>query len=155
MNEKKMSSASKKSTAVNGQLLTEELRRKKRKLLERILMGLALVGTVIVLLMYGDLITRLINPPMPKSMIYGKWVEQDVAPYAREVLILNESGVTVNGSLVTTNFDFDGKYFEYRVGGETRRFRFIGQQYIEMKLDSDAHYLPTFQLEGKQNLSLR
>ncbi|EHZ2550016.1 DUF2850 domain-containing protein [Vibrio vulnificus] len=155
MNEKKMSSSASKKSATSNPATLEEMRRKKRKALERVLMGIAIVGTVIVLLMYGDLITRLVNPPMPKSMIYGKWIEQDVAPYAREVLILNESGVTVNGSLVTTNFDFDGKYFEYRVGGETRRFRFIGQQYIEMKLDSDAHYLPVFQLEGKQNLSLR
>ncbi|MEJ3631673.1 DUF2850 domain-containing protein [Vibrio vulnificus] len=155
MNEKKMSSSASKKSATSNPATLEEMRRKKRKALERLLMGIAIVGTVIVLLMYGDLITRLVNPPMPKSMIYGKWIEQDVAPYAREVLILNESGVTVNGSLVTTNFDFDGKYFEYRVGGETRRFRFIGQQYIEMKLDSDAHYLPVFQLEGKQNLSLR
>ncbi|MCF8778607.1 DUF2850 domain-containing protein [Vibrio sp. IRLE0018] len=155
MNEKKMPSSANKKSVTSNPAIIEELRRKKRKLLERVLMSIALVGTVIVLLMYGDLITRLVNPPMPKSMIYGKWVEQDVAPYAREVLLLNENGVTVNGSLVTTTFDFDGKYFEYRSGGETRRFRFVGQHYIEMKLDDDAHYQPVFQLEGKQSLSLR
>ena len=155
MNEKKMPSSASKKSAADKQQLIEAMRRKKRKMLERFLMGIAVIGTVIVVLVFGDLIIRVVNPPMPKSLIYGKWVEQDVAPYAREVLILNENGVSVNGSLVTTHFDFDGKYFEYSTGGETRRFRFIGQQHIEMKLDSDAHYLPVFQLEGKQDLSLR
>lgn len=74
-------------------------------------MLIAIVGTVVVCMLYSDLITRTINPPIPKSTIYGRWVEQDVAPYAREEFVLSERGVTVNGSTVATSFEFDGDSF--------------------------------------------
>lgn len=99
-------------------------------------MLMAVLGTVIVCMLYGDLITRYINPPISKSIIYGRWVEQDVAPYSREEFVLSERGVTVNGSTV-------------------RHFDFVGKQHTEMKLDARAHYLPVFRLEGHAGIAVR
>ncbi|MBE3669462.1 N-acetylglutamate synthase [Vibrio navarrensis] len=157
MKDSKMPPTVKKNqTDLDSAMEMDAQKRKQRKIVERVLMGIALIGTVVVLFLYGDLISRAINPPLPKSLIYGKWVEQDVPHYDREVFELSAEGVTSNGSVVATSFEFDGKYFSYQTGGKERRFRILGQQqYVEMKLDSDDHYLPIFRLEGRQNLSLR
>ncbi|MHA2848802.1 DUF2850 domain-containing protein [Vibrio harveyi] len=151
-----MSSVVNKNAAITAQ--TEQNSSTKstlRKWTERSLMLTALVGTIAVLLMYGDLITRYVNPPIPKSTVYGKWVEQDVAPYAREEFILSERGVMVRGSTVATDFEFDGDSLSYKVGSTVRTFKFVGQHYAEMKLDANAHYLPVFHLEGHSNLAVR
>ncbi|BDR12627.1 hypothetical protein VspSTUT11_06030 [Vibrio sp. STUT-A11] len=113
------------------------------------------VGAVIVGMLYSDLFSRYINPSVPKSAIYGKWIEQEVAPYAREVFVVSERGVTINGSTVATDFEFDGHSFSYRFGLSVRRFEFIGQQHTEMKLDANAYYRPIFRLEGSPNIELR
>ncbi|EPO5778664.1 DUF2850 domain-containing protein [Vibrio harveyi] len=151
-----MSSVVNKNAAITAQ--TEQNSSTKstlRKWTERSLMLTALVGTIAVLLMYGDLITRYVNPPIPKSTVYGKWVEQDVAPYAREEFILSERGVMVRGSTVATDFEFDGDSLSYKVGSTVRTFEFVGQHYAEMKLDANVHYLPVFHLEGHSNLAVR
>lgn len=126
-----------------------------RKWLERSIMLIAVVGTIVAFMMYGDLITRYINPPIAKSTVYGKWVEQEVAPYAREEFVLSERGVTVNGAIVATDFDFDGDSLYYKVGSTVRRFNFVDQQHTQMKLDANSHYLPVFHLEGRSDLALR
>ncbi|CAE6892679.1 MULTISPECIES: DUF2850 domain-containing protein [Vibrio] len=151
-----MSSVVNKNAAIAAQ--TEQNSSTKstfRKWVERSLMLTALIGTFAVLMMYGDLITRYVNPPIPKSTIYGKWVEQDVAPYAREEFVLSERGVTVRGSTVATDFEFDGDTLSYKVGSTVRTFEFTDQHYAEIKLDSNAHYLPVFRLEGHSNLAVR
>ena len=137
-----MSSVVNKNAAIAAQ--TEQNSSTKstfRKWVERSLMLTALIGTFAVLMMYGDLITRYVNPPIPKSTIYGKWVEQDVAP--------------VRGSTVATDFEFDGDTLSYKVGSTVRTFEFTDQHYAEIKLDSNAHYLPVFRLEGHSNLAVR
>ncbi len=126
-----------------------------RKIIERLLLSIAIFGTALAVYLYGDLAMKLMNPPVPKHLIYGTWVEQDVAPYATEKFIVSEKGVIINGSVVTTDFEFDGKFFEYQIGNETRRYRLLGQSYIEMRLESQAHYQPVFKLKGKQDLSVR
>ncbi|MDV6251408.1 DUF2850 domain-containing protein [Vibrio sp. EA2] len=128
---------------------------KFRKAIERFLMLTTAVGAVIVGMLYSDLFSRYINPSVPESAIYGKWIEQEVAPYAREVFVVSERGVTVNGATVATGFEFDGHSFSYRVGSSVRRFEFIGQQHTEMKLDANAYYRPIFRLEGSQGIELR
>ncbi|MGR5210319.1 DUF2850 domain-containing protein [Vibrio rotiferianus] len=148
-----MSSLAKKNAAINEQPIQKKTN--TRKWTERTLMLIALVGSVLVMGFYGDLIGRLFYEPVPKSLIYGKWIEQEVAPYAREEFIVSERGIIVQGSTVATDFEFDGKTFSYKVGSKIREFEFIGQNHTEMKLDSNAHYLPVFRLEGKSDLSLR
>ncbi|MGR5237034.1 DUF2850 domain-containing protein [Vibrio alfacsensis] len=137
---------------------TEQIASEKsmlRKWIERSMTLMAVVGTIVVFMMYGDLLARYINPPMDKSIVYGKWVEQDVAPYAREEFVLSERGVTVNGAIVATDFEFDGDSLIYKVGSAVRRFDFIDQQHTEMKLDANAHYLPVFHREGRSDLATR
>ncbi|MGI3093315.1 DUF2850 domain-containing protein [Vibrio diabolicus] len=151
-----MSSAVNKNAAITASNLSKTSSKSMlRKWLERSLMLIAIVGTVVVCMLYSDLITRTINPPIPKSTIYGLWVEQDVAPYAREEFVLSEHGVTVNGSTVATSFEFDGDSFSYRVGSNERHFNFVGKQHAEMKLDANAHYLPVFRLEGRARIAVR
>ncbi len=148
-----MSSLAKKNAAINEQ--PTQKKTNTRKWIERALMFIALVGTLAVIGVYGDLIGRFVYKPVPKSLIYGKWIEQEVAPYAREEFIVSERGIIVQGSTVATEFEFDGKTFSYKVGSKVREFEFVGQNHTEMKLDSNAHYLPVFRLEGKSDLSLR
>ncbi|CAH1562904.1 MULTISPECIES: DUF2850 domain-containing protein [unclassified Vibrio] len=148
-----MSSLAKKNAAINEQ--PTQKKTNTRKWIERALMFIALVGTLAVIGVYGDLIGRFVYKPVPKSLIYGKWIEQEVAPYAREEFIVSERGIIVQGSTIATDFEFDGKTFSYKVGSKVREFEFVGQNHTEMKLDSNAHYLPVFRLEGKSDLSLR
>lgn len=137
------------STAnLSGQTQTESSQKSKfRKGAERFLMLSAVIGTIIVCMLYSELIAQYINPSFSKSTIYGKWVEQDVAHYVREEFVVSERGVTVNGSTVATDFEFDGDSFSYKLGSTVRRFKFTGKQHAEMKLDADSHYLPVFRLE--------
>ncbi len=118
-----------------------------RKGIERFLMLTAIIGTIIVCMLYSELISQFINPTISKSAIYGKWVEQDVAHYVREEFEVSERGVTINGSTVATDFEFDGSSFSYKQGSTVRRFKFTGKHHAEMKLDADLHYLPVFRLE--------
>ncbi|WP_146458187.1 DUF2850 domain-containing protein, partial [Vibrio splendidus] len=80
----------------------------KRKIIERCLMILALVGSFAVVSLFGDVITRLQDSVTPNHLLYGIWVEQDVAHYATDEFVLNANGVSMAGSIVATNFEFDG-----------------------------------------------
>ncbi len=120
---------------------------KFRKGVERFLMLSAVIGTIIVCMLYSELIAQYINPSFSKSTIYGRWVEQDVAHYVREEFVVSERGVMINGSTVATDFEFDGNSFSYKLGSTVRRFKFTGKQHAEMKLDADSYYLPVFRLE--------
>ncbi|MBW3698005.1 DUF2850 domain-containing protein [Vibrio sp. T187] len=128
---------------------------KKRKVIERSLMLLALLGTIVALFLFGSLYDRFVQSATPKSMIYGTWVEQKVAHYATDKFVLSEQGVTVNGSVVATDFEFNGKFFEYKAGDVTHRFRMLNQDNTEMMLDSTAHYNPVFKLQGSNSKALR
>ncbi|HHC6548883.1 DUF2850 domain-containing protein [Vibrio parahaemolyticus] len=151
-----MSSVVNKNAAITAQNESNSSTKSSlRKWAERSLMLMAVLGTVIVCMLYGDLIIRYINPPISKSIIYGRWVEQDVAPYSREEFVLSERGVTVNGSTIATDFEFDGDSFSYKVGSTVRHFDFVGKQHTEMKLDARAHYLPVFRLEGHAGIAVR
>ena len=127
----------------------------KRKIIERSLMALALVGTFAVVSLFGDVINRVQDAATPDHLLYGTWVEQDVAHYATDEFVLNANGVSVRGSVVSTNFDFDGSYFEYETGDKKYRFRMTNADNTEMVLDSGAHYNPIFRLKGYIDNSVR
>lgn len=94
------------------------------------------------------MITRLQDSATPNHLLYGTWIEQDVAHYATDEFVLNANGVSVRGSVVSTSFDFDGRYFEYKAGDQTYRFRMTNSDNTEMVLDSYSHYNPVFRLKG-------
>ncbi|MCC4818438.1 N-acetylglutamate synthase [Vibrio lentus] len=127
----------------------------KRKIIERSLMALALVGTFAVVSLFGDVINRVQDAATPDHLLYGTWVEQDVAHYATDEFVLNANGVSVGGSVISTNFEFDGNYFEYKAGDKTYRFRMTKADHTEMVLDSDGHYNPVFRLKGYIDNSVR
>ncbi|ARP39049.1 DUF2850 domain-containing protein [Vibrio syngnathi] len=127
----------------------------RRKVIERSLMVLALVGSFAVASLFADVFYRVQDAITPNSEIYGTWVEQDVARYAADEFMLSENGVSVRGSIVSTHFDFDGKYFEYKTGNKAYHFRLTNSDKTEMMLVSDNHYNPVFRLKGRIDNSVR
>ena len=127
----------------------------KRKIIERCLMVLALVGSFAVVSLFSDVLSRVQDAATPDHLLYGTWVEQDVAHYVTDEFVLNANGVSVRGSVVSTSFDFDGNYFEYKTGDRAYRFRITNSDSTEMVLDSDAHYNPVFRLKGHMVNSVR
>jgi hypothetical protein len=127
----------------------------KRKIIERCLMVLALVGSFAVVSLFSDVLSRVQDAATPDHLLYGTWVEQDVAHYATDEFVLNANGVSVRGSVVSTNFDFDGSYFEYETGDKKYRFRMTNADNTEMVLDSGAYYNPIFRLKGYIDNSVR
>lgn len=128
---------------------------KKRKVIERSLMIVALIGSIFVVVLLSNVYTQYVQSLTPKSMIYGTWVEQKVAHYATDEFVLSERGVTINGSVVATDFEFNGKVFEYTAGDTTYSYKMLNQENTEMILDSDAHYNPKFKLKGVHTKALR
>lgn len=136
--------------------VNDELRLRKRKAIERMLLSIALVGTVIVIVMVSNVFGRVADLFLPpKSDVYGLWVEQNVAPYAAQKIELEAKGVVIEGRVVTTSFDFNGRYLEYRIGEQEYRYKMLNEENTEMTLISPAHYNPTFQLSGKHQKNLR
>lgn len=82
-------------------------------------------------------------------------MEQNVAPYAAQKIELEAKGVVIEGRVVTTSFDFNGRYLEYRIGDQEYRYKMLNEENTEMTLISPAHYNPTFQLSGKHQKNLR
>lgn len=80
----------------------------------------------------------------PPSLIYGTWVEYDVAPYLAEQIVINQTGVAVNGGVVDTQISFDGETLRYQHGAQERVFHFYYHNWNEMKLASEALYQPVY-----------
>lgn len=136
--------------------VNDELRLRKRKIIERVLLSGVLAGSVLVIVMFSSVIGRIAEQFLPpKSDLYGVWIEQNVAPYAAQQIELEPRGVLIEGRVMTTSFDFDGRYLEYRIGEQRYRYRMLNEQHTEMTLISPAHYNPTFQLSGKYQKNLR
>ncbi|ELE8119809.1 DUF2850 domain-containing protein [Vibrio fluvialis] len=136
--------------------VNDELRLRKRKAIERMLLSIALVGTIIVIVMVSNVFGRVADLFLPPiSDVYGLWVEQNVAPYAAQKIELEAKGVVIEGRVVTTSFDFNGRYLEYRIGDQEYRYKMLNEENTEMTLISPAHYNPTFQLSGKHQKNLR
>ncbi len=129
--------------------------KRKRKVIERVLIVLALIGSCAVISLYTDLFGRYIEQSYPKTAIYGTWSEEKVAKYAKEELTLGSEGVSRNGNLVSTEFSYDGKYLEFTTGEGLHRYRFTNEAKTHMVQVSDNHYNPAFVLVGKHKKQLR
>ncbi|MDE1331015.1 DUF2850 domain-containing protein [Vibrio aestuarianus] len=137
------------------ELVTQGTHLRKRTVIERVLIVLALVGTVAVFSLYSDIFSRISDYLTPKEQVYGIWVEQNVAPYVAKHIELSQQGVMSGGRVLATSFDFDGHYLEYQIGDEHYRYKILNESYSEMTLVSSEHYNPTFQLSGKHKKNLR
>ncbi|NLS13110.1 DUF2850 domain-containing protein [Vibrio sp. SM6] len=112
---------------------------------ERVLMLVAALGTLLVVFLYADLINQWLKPnPNDNVLIYGRWVEQEVAPYQADEFHLSEQGVVMNGHRIASQFEFDGEYLQYHAGGVLQRYQFLSKDLKEIKLLSDGHYRPVF-----------
>ena len=80
----------------------------------------------------------------PESLIYGVWVEQDVAHYQADRLVISQSGIVVDGGVVDTDFQFDGEYLIYHSGTQERRFKFDYENWNEMTMQVEGVYQPVF-----------
>lgn len=112
---------------------------------ERLLLLLAVLGTAYVFMLYSNIFGRLQEHWFPKSELYGVWVEQNVAAYSAQKITIGTQGVTLNGRLVTTHFDYDGAQLEFMVNGQPYRFEIMLEK-KQMKQRSSAHYQPVYQL---------
>ncbi|WP_194437939.1 DUF2850 domain-containing protein [Vibrio fluminensis] len=80
----------------------------------------------------------------PESLIYGVWIESEVAPYRAERLEINAVGIVFDGAVVATEFEFDGEFLVYQHGTQKRRFKFQNHNWNEMKQLTDSTYQPIF-----------
>lgn len=130
--------------------LVAALRSTQRKTLERGLFAIATGGTLLVVMLYSNVFTQLATLMQPpKSTIYGVWTETDVAPYLAQHIEIRREVVMVDGRVVTTSYQYNGRLLEYRVAGRDYQFLMRNQERTEMTLLSSAHYNPTFQLSEK------
>ncbi|WP_231623390.1 DUF2850 domain-containing protein [Vibrio furnissii] len=137
--------------------VNDELRQRKRKAVERILLAIAVIGTALAIMMYSNLFSRIADRLLPpKSDVYGLWVEQHVAPYAAKKIRLDAKGVVIEGRVVATSFDFNGRTLEYTIGTREFQYRMLNEENTEMqRVKPASHYNPTFQLSGKHQKNLR
>lgn len=91
----------------------------------------------------------------PNSMVYGTWVEQGVAPYSADSFVLNETGVVIDGGVVNTRYRFNGSYVEFQVGEQKRRYQMLNPGFSQMRLISEPHYQPIYQLSEKSKNNIR
>ena len=80
----------------------------------------------------------------PQSLVYGTWVESEVAPYMAEHIVISQSGVSIDGGVVDTQFRFDGQILSYQHGSLERRFTFGQDRWDEMTLETAESYHPVF-----------
>ncbi|WP_070962536.1 DUF2850 domain-containing protein [Vibrio sonorensis] len=120
--------------------------RANKKKIERFLLVIAVIISIVAVMAFSLLFKYINKLNYPDQMIYGTWVEQNVAPYAADKFTLTRNGVVVNGGVVATQFLFDGKYFKYQSGEQTRRFLFLNQDMTQMRLISEVNYQPIYHL---------
>ncbi|UPQ87408.1 DUF2850 domain-containing protein [Vibrio sinaloensis] len=125
------------------------LSRRKLKLVERVMVIGTLFVAICALILASQLYEAYLEKAYPKSKLYGTWVEQDVADYSRESFMLSAAGVTVNGGVIDTEFEWDGSYLEYQMGEKTRRFKVLNEQFTQFQLVSQPHYQPVYRLSEK------
>ena len=80
----------------------------------------------------------------PQSLVYGTWVESEVAPYVAERIVISSSGVSIDGGIVDTQFNFDGQTLSYQHGSLDRQFTFGQNNWDEMTLVTAKSYQPVF-----------
>ncbi len=129
---------------------------KKHKSLERLLMLVALLGTLGAILLYSNLWGRISEQFQPaKSEIHGVWIEQNVAPYAAQHIEIRDEAIMMNGHLVATHYSYNGRLLTFYVGDQKVEYQMLNAASTEMKLMSSHHYKPIFQLSGKHKKPLR
>lgn len=128
----------------------------KKKRLEYSLLTLAVIGSLFAVILYGNLFHRVLGFfSVPESAIYGAWTETNVAPYAAQRIEIQKKAIIVDGRLVATQFEFDGKRLVYQTGGQTFVYLMLNDNHSEMQRQGDKHYQPTFQLTEKYKKNLR
>ncbi|MDP5254902.1 MULTISPECIES: DUF2850 domain-containing protein [unclassified Vibrio] len=123
--------------------------------LERSLMLAALTGACVTVYLYKGAIAQYLAPPVSTNLVYGTWVEQNVAPYARDEFEISPQGIIRRGAILTTSFEFDGQTLHFHYAGQDFRYRILDTAFTEMQLDSDDYYQPVFHKQGARQLSLR
>lgn len=134
-------------------LALEAEARKKRKIIERSLMLLALIGTIAVMSLYRDLWIRLLPFYSNKEDVYGVWVERGVAFYAADSFELSSKGVSVNGRVISSDFKFNGHTLEYKTANVTHTFKMMDDANTTMMNVSSSHYRPIFVLSAAHHKS--
>ncbi len=121
----------------------------KRKLLERILLLIFVVGCIVATFLYSNVFERTKAMLSPKEQIYGVWVEENVADYAARKIEVSPKGISMGGRVYTTQFEFDGINLEFQIAGQDYKYKVINREKTELKLVTDSYYKPVFHLSEK------
>lgn len=127
----------------------------KRTWLEYLLISLFVAGVVGIGYLSVELSNRYQNYKTPKSLVFGTWVEQNVAPYVADSFLISSRGIQINGGVITTEFKFDGKHLEFTSGDVTRHFQLLNEEMTQMKLLTDHQYQPVYLLREKHKNDIR
>lgn len=82
----------------------------------------------------------------PVTDLYGTWVEQEVAPYVADRFEIRPAGVFMNGSQVSTHYEWDGSTLKYRLGDDIYIYTYLSGQLVRQK---PAHYISAFSRSGQ------
>jgi hypothetical protein len=83
--------------------------------------------------------------------IHGRWIEVGVPKHVAEIFEVSVEGVRRNGRLISTKFEYDGKYFTFSTGSGVHKF-LIDREDVEEGLAprlflsqrSDSYYNQTY-----------
>lgn len=120
------------------------------KLIERTFLIGSIIAAIAAVMLGSQLYDYYLEKTYPKSDLYGRWVEQDVAFYAANEFVLNGAGVSVDGGVVATQFYWDGTYLKFNVGGKEHRFQALNEAFSEMKQISEPNYQPIYRVREIQ-----
>ncbi|MHC6526500.1 DUF2850 domain-containing protein [Vibrio sp. V39_P1S14PM300] len=118
-------------------------------------MLLVACGLIAVALLYNQVYAQLSERLHPKQAVYGTWVEQNVASYASDRFTLGPEGVSQAGRVLTTRYEFDGRYVMFATAQREYRFQLLNDELTEMRLISQNYYQPVYRLSGKFKKNLR
>ncbi|MCG3729238.1 DUF2850 domain-containing protein [Vibrio cincinnatiensis] len=128
----------------------------RKKSVERLLIAAALVGTVIVILLYSNLFGRITGHfAPPKSSIYGVWIEQNVAPYMAQKIEVQPNAIVIDGRVVSTTYQYNGRSLSFSIADKSFQYKMLNEENTEMRLVSPNRYNPIFQLSGKHKKNLQ
>ena len=86
-----------------------------------------------------------------RQEVCGVWVEVGVPKNITQIIEVSIEGVRRNGRLISTKFEYDGKYFTFSTGSGVHKF-LIDREDVEEGLAprlflsqrSDSYYNPTY-----------
>lgn len=111
---------------------------------KRILWCLAFIGMMFVMYVYSTMYSQIRRYPITNDLVYGHWIEQNVALHKQDELRFSEQGVHKNGVLIATHFEFDGNNINIPVANRQLQYRMLKKDGNKIQQQGSPFYQPTF-----------